>query len=678
MSIMLGIDVGGTFTDFVAQDIASGETFAWKTLSEPGDPVKGILRGLEQFSKRDTIDTVRLGTTVATNALLERTVAPVAYVTTAGFRDVPFIQRGHRRYHYNLSWVKPKPLVKRRNCYEVHERIDFKGNVVVALNETQVRDLARQLSEDRSIEAVAVSLLFSYINPAHEQRVKEIFADEAPRLPVSISYDVLPRWKEYERASTTIADAALKPIVSDQMSRIRTQLRDAGIGKTVSVIRSNGGEMSLTAAADAPVQLALSGPTGGVVAAKHIARVLGLSSLVTFDMGGTSTDCATIRNGKETFTTDFEIEWGIPIQIPMIDVRTIGAGGGSIAWIDKGGMLQVGPESSRSFPGPACYGHGGTEPTVTDANVVLGRIHPDNFLGGKMKLDLQAARTAMEKISEPLNLTLEQAALSIVRIANNSMQGALRSVLIERGLDPREFTLMGFGGAGPLHVSELMDMAGIPKAIVPNHPGQQSAFGFTLTDARVDRQRTMHLTSIDYSAQRASRALGQLIAEALDDLSRQQASQTTTVTCSLEMRYSGQNYELELQVDQNVFDPGNEDALWAKFHDTHQARFGFKFQGEVIEIVNFLVTAVSHAPQPQLSLLPRATSEPEVQSRRSVHFPEGSRDVPVYQRSALLAGHVIRGAALIEEAASVTVIGPSHEACIDAYGHILIGPKSTS
>ena len=672
MKIMLGIDVGGTFTDFVAQDAETGKTLVWKSLSEAGDPVTGILRGLENFKDRDSIDVVRLGTTVATNALLERTVAPVAYITTAGFRDVLFIQRGHRRFHYDLSWKKPKPLVRRSNCYELNERIDHKGGVITPLDEEEVRALARALAGDDSIRAVAVVLLFSYVNPLHEQRIKAIFAEEAPALPVSISYDVLPRWKEYERASTTVADAALKPIVSRQMDRIRDRLKARGIGKTVSVIRSNGGEMTLESAANAPVQLALSGPTGGVVAAKHLAGLLGLSSLVTFDMGGTSTDCATIRDGQETFTTEFEIEWGVPIQIPMIDVRTIGAGGGSIAWIDKGGMLRVGPESSRSFPGPACYGQGGESPTVTDANVLLGRINPHNFLGGKMSLDLAAAERAMARVAEPLGLTLHQAALAIVHIANNNMQGALRSVLIERGLDPRDFTLMGFGGAGPLHICELMDLAGITRGIVPNHPGQQSAFGFTLTDARVDRQRTMHMTSADYDARRAAAVLRQLTAEALDDLAQQQTSDSITVLCSLEMRYYGQNYELELPIDQQVFEPGQEDALWQSFHAAHQRRFGFKFQGETVEIVNFIVTAVSHTPAPGWHRLPEGDGTAIPVGRRPVHFADGPADTPVFNRETLLAGTRIAGPALIEEAVSVTVITPSHRAEIDAYGNIIV------
>jgi N-methylhydantoinase A len=675
VGFMLGIDVGGTFTDFVAHDPDHGVPVVWKSLSVADDPVSGILRGLEQFPHRDRIETIRLGTTVATNALLERTVAPVAYVTTAGFRDVPFIQRGNRRYHYNLQWVKPKPLVKRRHCFEVSERIDHDGNIVTPLDEAQARALAAEMAAAGEVRAVAVVLLFSYVNPVHEIRIREIFGEVAPHLLVSISYDVLPRWKEYERASTTIADAALRPIVSRQMSDIARRLRENGVNAGVSVIRSNGGEMTLDAAAAALVQLALSGPTGGVVAAKSIAALIGADALVTLDMGGTSTDCATIRGGKDAFTTDFEIEWGVPIQIPMIDIRTIGAGGGSIAWIDKGGMLRVGPESSRSFPGPACYGHGGVEATVTDANVVLGRISPKNFLGGAMRLDPMAARRAIARVGDPLGKNIEQTALAIVDIANSNMLGALRSVLTERGLDPRDFTLMAFGGAGPLHISDLMLSAGIRRGVVPNHPGQQSAYGFTLTDARVDRQRTTRMTSARFDRERAGRVLAQLIAEAVEEAVRQEGSGMIDVACALEMRYFGQNYELELPVDRGCFETADAAQIWAAFHAAHKARFGFEIRGETIEIVNFLATAIGRSPTPEPSRLERVVAEPRCVGRRSVWFTEGVCEVPIFARSILKAGHRIAGPALIEEAASVTVLGRAHEAEIDDFGHILIHQK---
>ena len=387
MQYRVGIDIGGTFTDFVAFNEAKRELTAWKNLSTPRDPIEGVMTGLKAFGDTNEIASIRLGTTVATNALLEAKGAVVGYVTTRGFRDVPFIGRGNRRNHYDLAWVKPKPLVKRHNAFEVNERIGASGAIIEKLDEAQVRALADSIVAAGEIEAIAVVLMHSYLAPEHEFLIKKIFAERAPKIPVSISYEVLPKWKEHFRSSTTICDAFIKPVVNRQLRSIRDRLESENIGAKIVIMRSNGGEMTLEAATEAPIQIAVSGPAGGVIASKQMAQLLGISNLVTLDMGGTSTDVSTIVDGKEKFTTDFEIEWGRPIQIPMIDIRSIGAGGGSIAKIDAGGMLVVGPQSAGANPGPACYRLGGKLPTVTDANVVTGRISPENFLGGKMTLD---------------------------------------------------------------------------------------------------------------------------------------------------------------------------------------------------------------------------------------------------------------------------------------------------
>src|SRR5215467_1348053 len=346
MQYRLGIDIGGTFTDFVAFDESNRELKAWKNLSTPHDPIEGVMTGLRAFGAANEIGSIRLGTTVATNALLEGKGAVVGYVTTRGFRDVPFIGRGNRRNHYDLGWVKPKPFVKRRNTFEVNERVGPTGAVIEKLDEAQVRALVDAIAAKGEIESVAVVLMHSYLAPEHEFLIKKIFAERAPKIPVSISYEVLPKWKEHYRASTTICDAFIKPVVNRQLRSISTRLKDEDVGAKIVVMRSNGGEMTLDAAADAPIQIAVSGPAGGVIAARQMAQLLGIANLVTLDMGGTSTDVSTIVDGREKFTTDFEIEWGRPIQIPMLDIRSIGAGGGSIARIDAGGMLVVGPESA--------------------------------------------------------------------------------------------------------------------------------------------------------------------------------------------------------------------------------------------------------------------------------------------------------------------------------------------
>ena len=670
MQYRVGIDIGGTFTDFVAFDEANRQLKAWKNLSTPRDPIEGVMTGLKAFGGTDEIGSIRLGTTVATNALLEGKGAVVAYLTTRGFRDVPFIGRGNRRNHYDLRWVKPKPFVKRHNAFEVNERIGPSGAVIEKLDESQVRALADAIVAKGEIESIAVVLMHSYLAPEHEFLVKRIFAERAPNIPISISYEVLPKWKEHYRSSTTICDAFIKPVVGRQLRSISGRLKNEKIRAKVVVMRSNGGEMTLDAAAEAPIQVAVSGPAGGVIAAKQMAQLLDIANLVTLDMGGTSTDVSTIVDGREKFTTDFEIEWGRPIQVPMLDIRSIGAGGGSIARIDAGGMLVVGPESAGANPGPACYRLGGRQPTVTDANVVTGRISPTNFLGGKMSLDADAARVAIQPIADHLGLPLENAALSVIHIANNNMVGALHSVLTEQGLDPRDFVLVAFGGAGPPHISDLMTDASIPRGLVPNFPGQFSALGFIMADARVDRHRTVQLNSRFFDRARAAATMSALVKECVSDLAAQ-GHTDVVIARSVEMRYLGQNHELEIPADVESFTEGEVARLLAAFHELHEARFGFRLSDH-IEIVNFLVTGIAKTGQLGFPEIGSAKAAATPVSRRPVWFASGWVETPVYARVDLLQGHAVSGPALIEESASVTVLDPGKKITVDRYGNLLI------
>jgi N-methylhydantoinase A len=670
MQYRVGIDIGGTFTDFVAFDEANRQLKAWKNLSTPRDPIEGVMTGLKAFGGTDEIGSIRLGTTVATNALLEGKGAVVAYVTTRGFRDVPFIGRGNRRNHYDLRWVKPKPFVKRHNAFEVNERIGPSGAVIEKLDESQVLALADAIVAKGEIESIAVVLMHSYLAPEHEFLVKRIFAERAPGIPISISYEVLPKWKEHYRSSTTICDAFIKPVVGRQLRSISGRLKNENIRAKVVVMRSNGGEMTLDAAAEAPIQVAVSGPAGGVIASKQMAQLLDIANLVTLDMGGTSTDVSTIVDGREKFTTDFEIEWGRPIQVPMLDIRSIGAGGGSIARIDAGGMLVVGPESAGANPGPACYRLGGRQPTVTDANVVTGRISPTNFLGGKMSLDADAARVAIQPIADHLGLPLENAALSIIHIANNNMVGALHSVLTEQGLDPRDFVLVAFGGAGPPHISDLMTDASIPRGLVPNFPGQFSALGFIMADARVDRHRTVQLNSRFFDRARAAATMSALVKECVADLAAQ-GHTDVVIARSVEMRYLGQNHELEIPADVEAFTEEEVARLLAAFHELHEARFGFRLSDH-IEIVNFLVTGIAKTGQLGFPEIGSAKAAATPVSRRPVWFASGWVETPVYVRVDLLQGHAVSGPALIEESASVTVLDPGKKITVDRYGNLLI------
>ena len=672
MRKIIGIDIGGTFTDFVTYDPATNQIENWKNLTTPAEPIKGVMQGLEKMETLADVDKARLGTTIATNALLTRRGANVAYVTTTGFRDIPFIQRGNRKAHYDITWIKTRPFVERANCFEIDGRITAKGDEWAPLDENAVRELAAKIKQDGTIEAVAICTLFSYVDPKHEFRIREILAEELPGMPLSISYDVLPKWKEYDRASTTIADAYLKPVVAENFRKMQAQFDELGLGKKVGVIKSNGGEATLASAADAPVQMALSGPTGAVVATRIMSELTGIKNLVVFDMGGTSTDCSTVVDGAEHVTTNFEIEWGIPIQIPMIDINTIGAGGGSIAWIDKGGMLRMGPQSASADPGPACYGRGGQDATVTDANVVLGRISPDNFLGGEMTLDSVASHAAVGRIAKDLGMEVDECAFAMVQIANNNMLGALRAVLLQRGLDPRDFTLVASGGAGPVHVCDLMDISGIPKGLVPNFPGQFSAFGFIMTDARVDRHRTVQQSSKFFDGERATQAMASLVTDAIKELHDQGYTDRIEIKRSIEARYLGQNHELELHFNGEEFNEATIATMWEDFHKEHKIRHGFAIPGETIETVNFKVVAVAVSEKPVMPDLEKTEGKLTAKSTRKVRFKDGWHEVSVFDRADLRQDDEIAGPALIEESASVTIVQPDHRIVVDRIGNLII------
>ena len=425
-------------------------------------------------------------------------------------------------------------------------------------------------------------------------------------------------------------------------------------------------------AAANPVQLALSGPTGTVVATRALARLTGIQNLVTFDMGGTSTDCSTVVGGQEHITTGFEIEWGIPIQIPMIDIHTIGAGGGSIAWIDKGGMLRVGPQSAGSAPGPACYGRGGSEPTVTDANLVGGRLNPNYFLGGRMALDADAAVAAVGRVAESLKMPVDQTALAIIQIANNNMLGALRAVLLQRGFDPRDFTLVAAGGAGPVHTCDLMRLAAIPSSLVPNSPGQFSAFGFIVTDARVDKHRTAPQTSRAFNGERATGVMKELVDSAILELKAQGYTDNLEIYRSLEARYLGQNHELEVSFPADEFTDATISDLWRRFHEEHKARFGFNIPGETIETVTLKVVAVSLLKKPDVTTLPAQVGTPQPGGMRRVLFEEAWLEVPIYNRESFGQGCRITGPAVIEEEASATILCSGQQLTVDRFGNLLI------
>jgi N-methylhydantoinase A len=672
MGLHVGIDTGGTFTDLIALDPEAGTLRALKTSSRPDAPGRAIVAALSEgdVSARE-LERFTHGTTVGTNALIERNGCRVGLLTTKGFEDTPFIQRINRRVLYDLTWTKPTPLVaSRRLCLGVDERLASDGEPVTPIDEAQVRALCREL-RDGGAEAVAVCLLFSYVNTAHEQAVARIVADELGDVPVSVSHEVAPVWREYERTSTTVADAYLKPLLSRYVASLDAELRDAGMDRPWTIMKSNGGAMLAEAAAESPVQTVMSGPAGGMIATERVAGALGLRNVLTLDMGGTSADVGMLVDGEQRHTTEYEIEWGLPAAVPVIDIKSIGAGGGSIAWVDKGGLLRVGPRSAGAQPGPACYGRGGTEPTVTDANVLLGRLDPGYFLGGRMALDAERARDAIAGLADQLAMEPLELAASIVDIANENMASAIKMVSLERGHDPRGFSLLGFGGAGPLHAAAVARSLEIPRVVIPPFPGVFSAVGLLLADLRVDKVWTQAFRSTDVDPPTVQTAFDGIAERALGELRQEGYEGEAELRRAISMRYLGQNYEHEVELADGPVTDASLTRAFRRFDELHSARYGYRIEGETIELVSFKVTAIGRRPAVELVEPPAV--EPHARRTREVFFRgSGFVEASVVHRATLATGDVVAGPALIEEEGSTTLVGPGMLVERHAQGSLII------
>jgi N-methylhydantoinase A len=670
---LVGIDTGGTFTDLVAFDQKTGALTTSKTPSVPSQPGKALLDAIDGGEvPMAEIGGLVHGTTVGTNALIERTGARVLLLVTSGHEDIPYIQRINRKTLYDLRWQKPRPLlVSRRDSVGVRERIGSEGQVIRPLDEEALVAVCRQ-ARHGSAEAVAICLLFSYINPEHEQRVQAIVALELPGLPISVSHEVAPIWREYERTSTTIADAYLKPLMERYIGSLSTSLAESGLSTAWSIMKSNGGAMLASAAAAYPIQTAQSGPAGGMLLAAALGTQAGLPNLLTLDMGGTSADVGIIRNGEQRHTTEYEIEWGVPAAIPLIDIKSIGAGGGSIAWIDAGGFLRVGPESARADPGPACYGLGGTRPTVTDANLVLGRLDPDYFLGGRMRLDPALAETALADLANRAGMRVIDLASSIVEIANENMASAIKMVSLERGHDPRRFALFAFGGAGPLHAAAVARALRMPKVLVPMYPGNASALGMLLADLRVDKVWTQAFRSSRVDAGIVARQFARIREAAEAELREEGFRGTPEVQFSISMRYAGQNYEHQVPVSTETMTDVGLQAAFATFENIHAERYGYAIEGEEIELVAFHVTVTGQRSAPRLLVQPESV-DPALPAMRPVHF-RGIGEIPVaiYRRYALPSGTKIDGPCILEEPGSTTLVEPGMTVEVLPDGQLLI------
>ena len=548
----VGIDTGGTFTDLVAID-EDGRVVVAKHPSTPRAPVDAFMGVIDKSGlarNQGDIERIAHGTTVATNAVIQRQGAPVVLVTTHGFEDVPFIQRINRKSEYDLHWRKPQPLVRRRWCVGARERINARGEPILPLTADAVEEVVseiRRISEAEPIEAIAVCLLFAYLNPSHELMLGQKLSAAFPDLPVSLSHAVAPIWREYERASTVLADAYVKPMVSRYCLALERAMPERGISGPCSILRSDGGTMLLANSARRPVDILLSGLAGGIVGGRYWATQAGMPNVITLDMGGTSADVGLIVDGQQRFTTEFELEWGLPVAVPIVEVRTLGAGGGSIAWVDKGGMLNVGPRSAGALPGPASYGFGGEEATVTDANLVLGRLNAEFFLGGEMKLDPRLARAAVKQIADRIGGGVEEAASAILDIADENMTNAIRLATIDRGIDPRDFTLVAFGGAGPLHAAAIAQKLGIACVLVPPHPGLVSALGAAISELRVEKVRTLAALSTHVSEADLMHHFAEMDQEARAELVAEGLHGEAAATWKISMRYFQQNYEQDVE-----------------------------------------------------------------------------------------------------------------------------------
>jgi N-methylhydantoinase A len=668
----IGFDVGGTFTDFTLE--GEGRLRHLKVASTPDDPARAIAEGLSQLLTENAIAPgavvfVAHGTTVATNMVIERRGARTGLITTRGCRDILEIGRQTRPALYDYTVPKPEPLVPRRRRLEVTERLDSSGAVVRPLDEAELAEAVERLLAD-GVEAVAVCYLHSYANPAHEALSREMLAAKAPQVFVSLSSEVLPEFREYERFSTTVLNAYVGPRMAAYLGRFEAVLIELGIDAEAYTIHSNGGIMPARTAREFPVRTCLSGPAAGVVGAAQIAALAGYPNAITFDAGGTSTDVSLVHGGWPLFSTERQLA-GLPLKCPMVDVHVVGAGGGSIARTDEAGALQVGPESAGAAPGPAAYGQGGEQATLTDANLVLGRLGPEGLLGGTMPLDLAAAESATSRdVATPLGLPLDQAAYGIVRIAVSNMARAIRSVSTERGFDLRALTLVAYGGAGPLHAAEVARELGMSRVLVPPAPGTLCARGILLSEINLDYVATV-LRPADAAAWSTVEARfaalhregdAWLAAEAIPEAARR-------FELLAEARYLGQNHEVAVALDAATL---SLDDFLARFAGAHRQRHGYHLPRRAVEIVNLRLKAVGATPRTAVDTAEAASTEAHG-SRRVYFGPEaGWRETPLIRRANLAPGESLRGPAIVQEMSATTLVLPEQRAGVDAHGNIVI------
>lgn len=675
----IGIDTGGTNTDVVMTNIKTGELFSAKTPTTPKNLIEGIKNGINRIVSIAGIDASEIeeliyGTTIVVNMIAQKEAEATALITTRGFRDILEIGRAFRDENiYDIYMDKPEPLVKRDLRYEVTERINFRGEILEPLNCDEVRKIIRELKQ-KKIKSIAVCLLHSYANPVHERKIKEIINEEWPEVYVSISSDINPQFREYERTSTTVINAYMMPNMVSHLLEFEKQMNESNISSKLYIMQGNAGVMTFKAAIEKPVSVSDSGPIAGIIAANYLGKLAGISNIITLDMGGTSCDVSLIQNNTLKFTTDSHIE-GYPISIPTVDLDYIGAGGGSIAWYDAGGALKVGPKSAGAFPGPVCYGRGGTEPTVTDANLVTGRIRPEIFLENLTNHIDKTKESIYNKIAKPLKMDLIEAAEGILEVVNSNMIRAIKLVSVERGYDPRDFTLIAFGGAGALHAAKLAEEMEIPRVLVPYSPGTFSALGLVLADIKHDYVHTKLLSQDQVNVKELNEIYNNLEKHGIEELENEGVPHENRLlirTCDI--RYFGQAYELSVPIPSGVLAEKDIYNIAERFHKMHEQTYGHAMKDDPIEFVNYRVSAVGQLKKPNLGQDRKWKTGINSFDKKvgKAIFDGKEYNVPIFDRNSLGIGLTIEGPAIIGEMGATIVVYPGQKATVDNLKNVII------
>jgi N-methylhydantoinase A len=686
---LVGVDVGGTFTDIIFTDTDANVSHIHKVATTKDDPSVGIVSGILELCRRfdipsSSIDHVFHGTTIATNSILEHDGSKTGMITTEGFRDILHIGRHQRPQNYSIIQEIPwqdRPLIERRNRKTVKERVglnDGQVTVLEALDEGEVRTVLDGFRE-AGIESIVVCFLFSYLEPRHEERVREIIREEYPEFYITTSADISPQFREFERFTTASMNGFVGPKVQAYVDNLEQRLAESDTICDLHIMCSNGGVATAKMVAEKPVLTMLSGPAAGVLGGEWAGKLSDRNRLITFDVGGTSADIAIVteQGFSESSARDTWIA-GFPVQVPMIDIHTIGAGGGSIAYTDVGGAFHVGPRSAGSFPGPAAYGRGGTQPTVTDAHVVLGRLDPDNFLGGEMNIYPDNAACAVEELADRLSMSTQETAEGILTIVNNNMANAIRAKTVQKGHDPRNFSLMALGGAGPMHAVEVAQILGIPEVIIPPHPGITSATGLLTTDLKYDAVQTIFMRTDQLDLARVNAGIDKLEAQIRAQLEQAGFSEAdTTIRRYFDCRYIGQGYELRVSIPDTVLVPGNVDGIWEIFHNYHEQEYGHAFPGSPIEIVNLRLTGIAAMPKIGKPHVPHGESVEAalVKRAKSVFRVDGvlaSLDTAFYKRDQLPFDVQFCGPCVILQKDTTTIIPPKCMAILEQTGNIVI------